>query len=394
MPLTETQIKNFKTNKNKSYKKSDTQGLILKISTSGSKIWHFRYRFNKKDNTMSLGHYPGISLRKARQKRDEYKQLIREGINPTKYRDKEVGGTTTFYDVFIQWIDTRKGGWSDNYTKRVIQRANSYLIKPLGSKPIDTIKVQEIVQILQNIDQKGLGNTIEKVKGIANGVFRYAYLTGLVQLNPVREISNDIFSKRKKKHYATITEPVEIGRLLRILDAHIGSIQVKVALSLAPYIFLRPGELTGLLWSEIDFNEKIIRIGGDRMKMGKSHLVPMSQQVFDILSNFSKIEFNSAYVFPSLRNKNKPISTSSLLVALRSLGIDKDTFTTHGFRHMASTRLNEMRFRGDVIEMQLAHRDSNTIRDIYNHANYLDERTNMMQTWSNFLDKTKESTLI
>lgn len=392
MPLTETQIKNLKINKAESYKEKDTQGLSLNITKAGSKIWHLRYTLNGKDTTMSLGRYPGVSLREARRRRDECKQLAREGINPKEHRDKEKSGATTFNDVFNQWLETKQDGWTTNYTKRTLQRANSYLLKPLGSKPIDKIEVQEIVAILQQIDRKGLGNTIEKVKGIANGVFRHAYLTGLIQFNPVREISNDIFSKRKKQHYATITDPAEIGQLLRVMDAHIGSVQVKIAILLAPHVFLRPGELVGLLWSEIDFNEKIIRIDGSRMKMNKSHLVPMSNQVFKILSKFRAIEFNSPYVFPGLRDKNKHISTNSILVALRSLGIDKNTFTTHGFRHMASTRLNEMGFRGDIIEMQLAHRDSNTIRDIYNHATYLDERKDMMQTWSDFLDKAKENT--
>ena len=199
----------------------------------------------------------------------------------------------------------------------------------------------------------------------------------------------DIFKKKPETHYATITEPNEIGWLLNKLDLHRGTDQVRVALQLAPHLFLRPAELTGMLWSEVDFEEKIIRISGSRMKMKNNHLVPMSGQVSDILKELSRIDFGSEYVFPAPRNRNQCISTNALLGSLRNAGVNKETFTTHGFRHMASTRLNEMGFRADVIERQLAHSESNKVRAVYNQAQHLEERREMMQEWSHYLDKVK-----
>jgi len=199
----------------------------------------------------------------------------------------------------------------------------------------------------------------------------------------------DVFKKKKNKHYATITNPKDIQWLLRTIDGHRGSHQVRTCLILAPHLFLRPGEITGLTWKEIEFESKLIRINGDRMKMNKDHLVPMSTQVYKILSELREIKTDSDYVFPSPRNKNKCITTNALLVSLRTLGINKEQFTTHGFRHMASTRLNEMGFNSDVIERQLSHTESNKVKAAYNHAEHLDKRVDMMRQWSDYLDKLK-----
>jgi len=214
---------------------------------------------------------------------------------------------------------------------------------------------------------------------------------GYITVNPVRDLPGDVFKKKSQQHYSTITDPKEIGFLLRAIDGHKGSHQVRTALILAPHLFLRPGELAGLTWKEIDFNDKLIRINGERMKMKLSHIVPLSNQVSDILKEISCIKTDSQFVFPSLRNKNKCITTNALLTSIRSLGFSKEQFTTHGFRHMASTRLNELGFRDDVIERQLAHTDSNKVRAVYNHAEHLADRIDMMQKWSDYLDNLKIS---
>jgi len=177
-----------------------------------------------------------------------------------------------------------------------------------------------------------------------------------------------------------------------MLDKHIGSDEVNAALTIAPHVFLRPGELTGLLWSEVDFHARLISINAERMKMKKVHLVPMSNQVLTTLKNLSQIDTGSDYVFPTPRNKNASITTNALLVAIRSLGIDKFTFTTHGFRLMASTRLNELGYRADIIELQLGHTKSNTLRVDHNHEDNLEERRTMMQEWSDYLTKLKDTT--
>ena len=224
-------------------------------------------------------------------------------------------------------------------------------------------------KLLLQIQDKGLLDTLQKIKVIANGVFSHSVGMGIITVNPVRDLPNDIFQKKPTKHHATITDPKEIGLLLNMLDKHIGSDEVNAALKIAPHVFLRPGELTGLLWSEVDFEARLIQINAERMKTNKVHLVPMSTQVFTTLKNLSQINTGSNYVFPTPRNKNASITTNALLVAIRSLGIDKFTFTTHGFRQMAAIRLHELGYRNDVIEVQLAITKSSINRYcISNHS--------------------------
>ena len=389
--LTDVKIRNLKP-KEKLYRVADTHGLTIEINPNGSKLWRHRFRFKNKATMMSLGNYPEVSLLDARQHRDSNKQLIKKGINPVKERLVDNNSKKTFYDMFNAWIDNKKDELSDDYVEDTIQRANNYLFPEIGKLPIEDIKSPDMRNLLLKIQEKGLLDTLRKVKGIANGVFSYSVGMGLISVNPVRDLPNDIFKKQPKNHYATLTNPKDISWLLNKLDKHKGSNEVNTALIMAPHVFLRPSELTGLLWQEIDFEAKLIRIGSERMKMNKSHIVPMSNQVFDILWGLNKNNVESKFVFPTSRDKTKSISTSALRVALRSLGIKKEDFTTHGFRHMASTRLNELGYRGDLIEIQLAHTQSNKVRAAYNHAEHLQERKAMMQDWSNYLDKLQNKT--
>ncbi len=388
--LNDTQIRNLKPI-HKLYRVADSHGLCLEINPSGSKIWRHRYRWNGKATMMSLGDYPFVSLLSARQARDENKQLLKQGINPKRHKLESHSSSshvTTFKDMFYSWHNNKKDEWSVGYAEDTIQRADCYLFPLIGNMPIDEVTPPVMRKLLLQIQDKGVLDTLYKVKGIASRVFSYSVGMGVIAVNPVRDLPSDIFKKKPNNNYATITEPKEIGWLLNMLENHKGSYEVKSALAIAPHVFLRPSELTGLLWKEVDFEERLIRIGEERMKMKRMHLVPMSSQVFTTLMNLRQIDRGSNYVFPSPRNTNAPITTNSLLAAIRTLGINTDTFTTHGFRHMASTRLNELGFRGDVIEMQLAHAQSN-VRAVYNHAQYLEERRDMMQKWADYLDKLK-----
>jgi len=389
--LTDIQIKSFRP-KEKLYRRTDSHGLTLEIAVSGSTIWRYRYRYNNKATMITLGHYPSMSLLDARQARDANRQLLNQGINPKDNKTKETLSGKIFSNVFVEWHNNKKDEWSSDYANDVIQRAERYLIPFIGDKLMSGITTPDMLRLLKQIEQRDLLDTLEKIKGIANRVFSYAVGMGYITVNPVRDLPRDVFKKKNQQHYSTITDPKEIGFLLRAIDGHKGSYQVRTALILAPHLFLRPGELVGLTWNEIDFNDKLIRISGARMKMKLDHIVPLSNQVSDILKEISRIKTDSQFVFPSPRNKNKCITTNALLTSLRSLGFSKEQFTTHGFRHMASTRLNELGFRDDVIERQLAHTDSNKVRAVYNHAEHLDDRINMMQKWSDYLDKLKNST--
>jgi len=389
--LDDTQVRNLRPKK-KLYRVSDSHGLCIEINPNGSKLWRHRYRFNNKATMMALGTYPEVSLLDARQARDRNKQLLKQGLNPKRpkidnYRDNP--DEISFKGMFFNWLNNKKDEWTPGYAEDILQRANSYLLPIIGKMPIDEISSPIMLKLLLEIQDKGLLDTLQKVKGIANGVFSHSVGMGIITVNPVRDLPNDIFKKKLIKQHATITDPKEIGLLLNMLDQHIGSDEVNAALTIAPHVFLRPGELTGLLWSEVDFHARLIRINSERMKMKKVHLVPMSNQVLTTLKNLSQIDTGSDYVFPTPRNRNASITTNALLVAIRSLGIDKFTFTTHGFRSMASTRLNELGYRADIIELQLAHTQSNTVRAVYNRNEHLEERRTMMQDWSDYLTKLK-----
>ena len=392
--LNDTQVRNLRP-KHKLYRVSDSHGLCIEINPNGSKLWRHRYRFNNKATMMALGTYLEVSLLDARQARDRNKQLLKQGLNPKRpkidnYRDNP--DEISFKGMFFNWLNNKKDEWTPGYAEDILQRANSYLLPIIGKMPIDEISSPIMLKLLLEIQDKGLLDTLQKVKGIANGVFSHSVGMGIITVNPVRDLPNDIFKKKLIKQHATITDPKEIGLLLNMLDQHIGSDEVNAALTIAPHVFLRPGELTGLLWSEVDFHARLIRINAERMKMKKVHLVPMSNQVLITLKNLSQIDTGSDYVFPTPRNKNASITTNALLVAIRSLGIDKFTFTTHGFRHMASIRLNELGYRADIIELQLAHTKSNTVKAAYNHSDHIEERRTMMQEWSDHLAKLKDIT--
>jgi integrase len=343
---------------------------------------------------MSLGSYPEVSLLDARQIRDNNKQLLKQGVNPQQSNITSLSIKSTFNDMFVKWLDFKKDTWSAGYVDDTLQRANSYLIPTLGNLPVEDIKSSDMRVLLLKIQDTGKLDMLKKVKGIANGVFGYSVGMDIITVNPVRDLPSDIFKKIPIKHYATITDPKEIAILLGKLDKYNGSHEVTSALKLAPHLILRPSELSGLMWSEIDFDEKLIRIGADRMKMTRVHLVPLSKQVLALFQVLSKRETGSRYVFPSQRDINIPITPDSLRNALRNLGIEKEEFTTHSFRSMASTRLNELNYKGDVIEIQLSHAQNDKIRSAYNHAEYLPERKKMMQDWSDYLDKLQNKTTI
>ena len=393
--LTDTKIRNLK-RKDKLYRIADSGGLTLEINPNGSKLWRHRYRFNNRATMMSLGPYPIVTLLSARQARDKNKQLLFQGINPKQIKEEGKAKASikkTFEQMFLKWINKNKDQWSLGYVEDTIQRANNYLIPKLGNLPIDDIKSSEIRILLLKIQDTGKLDMFKKVKGILNGVFKYSVGMDVLKVNPVRDLPSEIFKKKPEKHYAAITDPNEIPWLLDKLEEHKGGYEVRAALVIAPHVFLRPSELTGMLWSEVDFDAKLIRINKDRMKVKKTHLVPLSIQVLKILKNLRNVNTDSDYVFPSPRNINKPITSSALRLALRSVGVGKDKMTTHGFRSMASTRLNELGYNADLIEIQLSHSQANKVRAAYNHAEYLEERITMMQEWSDYLDKlqNKES---
>ena len=386
--LNDTQIRNLKP-KEKLYRVTDALRLSIEINPNGTKIWRFIFRWEGKYSMLSLGQYPDTSLREARQLRDEYKQALRNGIHPQLHKSKRNGSTnqkqSTFQEVYEMWYGNQKDGWTYDYAIDTQQRVAKHLLPLLGHMPITEINTKMMRDLLLGIQDKGTIDMLYKIKSIASRIFSYSIGMELSEINPVSNLSNDIFKKKVEKHYASITEPKKIKWLLTILKDLNSSMPVRIALDLAPHLLLRPEELAGLEWSEIDFKDRIIRIPAQRMKVKKkAHLIPMSNHVIEVLTMLRNENLNSTYCFPSARSKKRHITADSLRIAIRSAGIDKETFTTHGFRHMGSTRLHELGYNKDVIESQLAH-EIGGVRGIYNQAEYLEDRKVMMENWSQWL---------
>jgi len=394
--LTDTKVKSLKA-KHKTLIALDGQGLKLYAGVGGTKTWVHRYTINKQPKTITLGHYPAMSLAEARQARDKNKILMREGVDPQQHLQIQISANITFEKLFYEWHEFKRKKWSDNYFNDVEQRAKQYLLPYIGSMPVNSIERTTMLALLKKIDSSGKIDTMHKIKGIASRVFRYGFGMEVVDRDPTHNLSKEVLTEKDPKHYASITNPKEIGGLLRAIDNYKWSYTVGSALKLAPHVFLRPGELAGLTWDEIDFDAKQIRINSKRMKMNITHIVPLSEQVCSELRDLYSIDVGSKYVFPSPRSAKRHITPESLRAGLRRLGFTNDDITTHGFRHMASTRLNELGFMPDAIEKQLSHCARDKIRATYNYAQHLEYRAEMMQAWSDYLDKlknTKKITLI
>jgi len=388
--LTNTQVRGFKP-QSKLYRIADSHGLALEVATSGSKIWIHRYRFNKKATMMTLGHYPEMSLLDARQSRDANKQLLKKLINP-KTKKQAASNKRLFRDMFVEWHETQKSNWSPNYAEDVMSRAQNHIFAHIGDMYVDTIQTEDVIRMLKIIEAKGSFDTLKKMKAVVKRVFQYCIVHKVACVDPTSVFNHETFTTKKNTNYASITKEDDVAGLLRVIDSYQGSYEVGMALKMAPYVFLRPIELAGLLWNEVDLAGRLIRINSERMKMRKTHLVPMSDQVHNMLENLKQVKGNSEFVFTSLiKGVDRHITPDSLRAGLRRLGLTKDEITTHGFRHMASTMLYEMEYRSELVEIQLAHTERNKSKGTYNHAEYLQERIDMMQSWADKLDELRNT---
>ena len=387
MSLTNTFIRNLKP-KDKLYRELDGNGLYLEVAVSGRKTWLHRYTLNGNSTLRTLGHYPEMSLQEARFKIIEDKKLLYSGIKPPTKRG--LHKKSTFKQVFKEWYEFKFENWSVEYAKDIDERVRNYLLPDIGHRAIDEITASELVTVLKKMETKGVLETLRRVKSIASQVFAYAFTKDLLEINPVAQISNDFFKKKKIKNYPYLNNDNDLAEVLWKFDTETTSysFQIHAALRMLPHIFLRPGEICSLEWKEIDFDNRLIRINPQKMKMRNEHLVPISDWVLALLKRLQLVNQNkevTPYVFPSPTSMQKHITPNALLVALRKLGIEKDKLTLHGFRHTASTMLNEAGFPSSIIELQLSHSDKNMVRSTYNKAVHLAERREMMGSWSNKL---------
>ena len=395
MPLTDTAIRTAKPT-DKAVKLFDGGGLYLEIAPSGGKWWRLKYRFQGKEKRISLGTYPTVSLKDARERREQAKRLIEQGIDPSNQRKEakaaaaaiEQEQNTTFEAVARDWFSKKRNAWTPGHQKKILSRLENQLFPFLGAKLFSSLEPGDFLAAIQKAESRGAIETAHRLAQLCGQVSRYARIVGLTRYDVAAGLT-EALTPVQTNHYATITDPTEVGHLLRAIDEYAGEPSICFALKVLPFVFVRSVELRGAEWREFDFESATWIIPAERMKMKRPHTVPLAHQVITLLNDLHSLTGSGRYLFPSLFSASRPISDMGLLNALRRMGYAKGVMTIHGFRSMASTLLNEQGYRADVIEAQLAHGEKNAIRAAYNHAEYLPERRQMMQEWADYLDELK-----
>ena len=393
MPLTDRAIINFKST-GKVHKHFDGGGLYIHVSPTGGKLWRLFYRFGGKTKLLSFGAYPAISLKRARELRDNAKTLLAEDIDPGEHKKemKKVAATlsgNSFEVVAREWFVKFRETWSERYAERTLARMEKDVLPHIGKLPIASIKPTDVLELVRLLESRGLLESAHRAMQVCGKVIRYAIATGRAERDVTADLRGAI-PPPKVKHHASITEPRAVGQLLRAIDTYQGQLPVVCALKLAPLVFVRPSELRCAEWKEFDLAAAEWRIPAERMKMREQHIVPLARQTLDILTLLNKVNGDCQFLFPSVRTATRPMSDNTVNAALRRLGYSKDEMTGHGFRSMASTLLNERGWNRDAIERQLAHAERNDIRAAYNYAEFLPERRKMMQAWADYLDVLRQ----
>jgi integrase len=376
---------------NKPYKLFDERGLFLLVTPAGGRLWRFRYRHGGVEKLLTLGAYPDVSLKRAREKRDDARRHVADGVDPSvKRRAERHAATNTFLAVADEWLLTKKTALTPATWQRDHYQLHKWVVPYLGSRPIAAIEAPELLAVLKRIEAKGVIDTAHRTREVCGRVFRYAIATGRAKHDIAADLRGAL-PPRTTTHHAAITDPLKVGELLRAIDGYDGQPTTAAALKLAPYVFVRPTELRAAEWSEfmLDGEQPEWRIPAERMKMREAHIVPFARQSVRILRELRPITGHQRYVFPAIGGGGRPLSENTLNGGLRRLGYSGDQMTAHGFRSMASTLLNEQRVHPDLIELQLAHAERNTVRAAYNRAQRLAERREMMQAWADYLDKLR-----
>jgi len=372
-------------------KLSDGGGLHLLVRPDGGKLWRFRYRFAGRENMLSFGAYPIVSLAEARAKRDEAKKLISDGIDPAVQRklDRIAAATAahnTFGDVAREYLEHQRDSGAAQSTLSKNRWLLEDLAAPLARRAIADIRPAEIFHVLKRVEKSGRRETARRLRGIIGTVFRYAVVTLRAENDPTLALRGALLSPMVKRRAAIVDER-HLGALMICIDEYDGWPTLRAAMQLLALTMTRPGDVRHMRWSEIDFKKAVWRIPAGRMKMRRQHDVPLSKQALKVLKEVLPLSDGDGLVLPSIRSTKKPLSENAVNSALRRMGYSADEMTAHGFRSTASTILNERGFNPDVIEAALAHQDRNEIRRAYNRASYWPERVQMAQAWADLLDE-------
>ncbi len=389
--LTDVKVRTTKPGE-KDKKLYDELGLFLLVKPSGSKLWRFKYQFAGKEKLLAIGSYPDVTLQQARKARSELREQLLQGIDPAEVRKKRkeepAAVIDTFGEIGREWMAVKGDGWSDSHRERN-ERLIFKDLAPLCERPIREITARELLSVLRVIEDRGAVDTAHRARQAAGMVFRFGVVTDRAERDIAHDLKNAL-KPHKKQHYAAVTEPSELRHLLVSIDHYHGHYWVRNALRLAALVFIRPGVLVRMEWTEIDWQKQEWRVPAKKMKSDRDHIVPLSSQAVAILKDQQLRTGKLQYVFPSVKSTLKTLSNGTLLGALRNMGFDKFVMTAHGFRATARTILEEiLGFRADLIEHQLAHLVKDPNRRAYNRTSFLQERKEMMQTWADYLDEIK-----
>lgn len=393
MPLTDAKIRALKPEA-RPRRYADGAGLALEVSPGGSKLWRHRYRFAGSARMLSLGSYPAVSLAQARERLAEQRRQLNDGIDPSAHRQGAKRITrdnleNTFKAVAEEYLRTRCAALAETTKEKKARQLAIHANPWLGSRPVREITPLEVLGVLRRAEGQGKLHLTHRLRALLSQVFAYAIVTERADRNPAADLGGAL-KPETPQHRAAVTDPLEIGKLLRSVAGYKGSFVTLCALRLAPLTFVRPGELRKAEWSEFNLDKGEWIIPGERMKGRHTakrppHFVPLSTQAVAILRELHALTGMGRYVFPGARDTRRPMSENTVNAALRAMGVNSETMCGHGFRRMASTQLNELRWHPDVIERQLAHKEPNKVRDAYNGAEYLTERQQMMQAWADTL---------
>lgn len=386
--------------KDKPYKVADEKGLFLLVTPSGGKWWRLKYRFAGKEKLLSLGVYGDVSLKEAREKRDEARKQLASGIDPGEHRKATKAARrelaeNSFETVARGWMGQTAPALAKITQEKHRRHLEADVFPWIGTRPVSELTAPDILSVIRRINGRGAIDISRRVHNLIGRICRYAVGHGLATRDPSRDIElKDILPPANVKHHASVKDPKAAGELLRAIEGFTGAFTTRCALRLAPLVFVRPGELRHAEWTEFDFDKHEWRIPGAKMKMGEQHIVPLSRQAIAVLREIQPLTGEGRYVFPSERGGGRPMSENTVNAALRRLGYTNDEMTGHGFRSMASTLLHELGWPHEVIERQLAHGERNKVAAAYNHAEHLPKRRKMMQAWADYLDELRSGAVV
>ncbi|EIZ8938131.1 tyrosine-type recombinase/integrase [Salmonella enterica] len=372
----------------KSYRLTDAGGLFLFVPSSGKRVWRMRYRFDGKEKTLVIGPYPQISITEARSKQSEAKMKLLAGVDPAeqkqaiKKKEKEAVADS-FGDIFREWHAHKSKVWSKGYADEMMSMFTDDILPIIGHMKMDEVEPMVLLKVIRLFEDRGAMERADKARRRCGEVFSYAIITGRAKFNPSRDLAGAMRGYRKKNY--PFLPMHRIHEFQRALNGYGGWVVSKIAAQILHYTAMRTVEMRSLVWSGIDYENRIISIDPSVMKGRKLHIVPMSDQVVELFKVLQHITGQYSLCFPGRNDRKKPISENAVLGVIRSIGYEGQT-SGHGFRHQFSTVLNEKHWNSDAIEMQLAHVSGGT-RSVYNHAAYLDTRREMMQWWADWLDE-------